>query len=1208
MNKGGDTVWIRAHPPERVVFHGGSGGGPGPEFRRALEDVLLRAVATALERLQPADLRIDLPPVAGPEPAPQPAAGSPGPPAALRRPAPAPTAPALPVEEPAAPEPGPPEPVPTARLTLAMSLPADLVEGPPEPATPATAPPPVPAAGPPGQPAEPAEPADRVVEGPSPVDGRVVMILAGSHTVTLGAERYIRASNIMRVLELGRAAFGRGSFAVLRGPLGEADSGLWAIATNRSVSVRELVQGSQRWTVGRSGQSVATYQGEVLRGVTDSAGHDYQVLAVTSTEGEYLTQLGIAAENLQELIEAAPPVLEPEEVGQLVFAGVDRLVEQVLAGRADLLREAVDRLARLDRVSFGLTDWNAKRRYLQVLLSAGPDEKYQRAIVELLCSLRSRTELHTLLAEKGLVERLYHDLDENLWELLTSVGKRFGKAGKLTVEDIVELIERSLGIGANVRESLLEIAQGAPEHAAWSALAEIQTAVVGVWDFVVGLAKGLHFMLTKPLDVISGLGQLVRLVVSFQLAYVGYPPAQAECAALLRKVGDAILDALKGVAVLQEAEQSASVPPLGEQVLRKIRWAVLIELASWFVGAGELKAAARAVGLTEKTVAMLRILGVTGRLRNLFEADLIAVRLTRVARAMRQGSAVLRSLRSDAEVLRLISELPVADELRLTEALARAEVREGHALSVLVTDREIGEAVTEAVAKVEALQILARKSGGLTEELGEVFRRLAGPEGFTTEEVRTLVKELAPDEGARLLAVLEHIGLERVGPHSAVGADFLTLLVAEPRRMNAVQEFGHPVLLAVFDRAAGKAEHFDSLLVELARLKLKARQEHALAEYVGLLDRLTAGDAEAWALLTHRGVEAAELDTGAMLQRISRLRLRYLRRAKDPRVVENQIRRLRRLAREDREKALAELEKFEAHRPDRPGAPDFEQQMAADAEEAGKWATQDEKLLHHEPGEAPSEAPGVHDERHPKTGRDRASSDLGDRLEAAGEPRLEGHEPHHIAPDADPRGELARQILREAGIDPRNSPLNGVWLPRTSADPSIVVEALTRHPLVHTNAYYRELTLRLLKARREGRVHEVIAQIKFELKNGIPVEDLAGARRGETYAQWMESIRGEAGWLTDEEFDEVVEATRRAPPDPQPATPAAPQAAPGAGPAPDPQPPPEEPPVRQRVAPEEPAGPPPEQLPEDLLEELPEEPSPAPAQRRLRRPGDDSER
>ncbi|MEJ8672861.1 AHH domain-containing protein [Streptomyces sp. MS1.AVA.1] len=145
----------------------------------------------------------------------------------------------------------------------------------------------------------------------------------------------------------------------------------------------------------------------------------------------------------------------------------------------------------------------------------------------------------------------------------------------------------------------------------------------------------------------------------------------------------------------------------------------------------------------------------------------------------------------------------------------------------------------------------------------------------------------------------------------------------------------------------------------------------------------------------------------------------------------------------------------------------------------------------------------------------------------ADNPRPLGHETHHIVPEGDPRAEIARRILADAKIQWRNAAENGIHLPRTSMDPRTVPQAYTRHPTLHTDAYYKELTLRLIEAKHNGTVRETLAAIGEELRNGqfFHVED--NATQGQRFAELLMEQRANVDWLTDEEFLEIVEAAER---------------------------------------------------------------------------------
>ncbi|MFJ7073476.1 AHH domain-containing protein [Streptomyces sp. NPDC098781] len=1001
---------------------------------------------------------------------------------------------------------------------------------PPEPTTSARSDRPEEPGKPPAAEPETPEPAkDEVAAGPSVFEGHVVMHLLGGRVVTVGgADRHVRASSMIRAVQLGAGIFGTQSFVILEGPVGEPDSRLWAVATTPSVSDRELKRIAEGWPLkGGDLQMVTVGGGEVLRSVIDDAGRRYVVHTVVSQEGNFLTPDPAAGTRLAERLRTGGPKLAPAKARELVFGDLDDLVEQVLEGADDRLQEAADRLALLGVVAFSLVDWQTKARYLEVLVQAWTWEKHEHAIVEIMRSLESIAELdavRAVLAQHKIDEQLFRDIGDTLWSLLTTVGERFGNQRRFTVAELSTLFDEAFQTPPEVRESLRRsLLEGGTLRLGMSVLLQIESAAVAVVDMLLGMIEGLALMVTRPAQMIEGLGQLVRLLLMFELAGLGYRPAQAECAAVVKHIGPQLVHGLQGAALLH----------IGERVTAKIKWAVVVEVASWFVGFGEIKAAAAAVGLTEKLALVLRILAALGKVAETAEGEVVATRLVRLATAMRAGSDVLRVVREDKDVLALLYHLPVDDQRRLVSMLERFEVREGSTLAELAAHPDLGPALEAVQRKTELLHTFAMQSGGLSEELGRSFRHLAGPQGFDTPELARLADVLEDGEGRVLLATMEHIGLPRIGPGREVDMDLLTVLAAKGMRMDAVREVGFDVVRAAVNRSAGDVRLLDTILLDLARLQNEAREGNRMAEYAELLSRLTQDERAAWSRVAggaalRAGDATVVAQRAVVLERITALRARYQHGVAESAVVKRLLDGLVRRSRKDPWLVTEILDRFEARRLDRAGSYADEADLAAAWKDAEKWAGHDERALLHEPDEVPPDALSLSEQRHQHTAQGgRPSQELADNMARAHNPRPPGHETHHIVPEGDPRAEIARRILEDAGIQWRNAAENGIHLPRTSMDPRTVPQAYTRHPTLHTDAYYKELTLRLIEAKHNSTVRETLAAIGEELLNGqfFHVED--NATKGQRFAELLMERRADIDWLTDEEFLDIVEAAER---------------------------------------------------------------------------------
>jgi hypothetical protein len=253
--------------------------------------------------------------------------------------------------------------------------------------------------------------------------------------------------------------------------------------------------------------------------------------------------------------------------------------------------------------------------------------------------------------------------------------------------------------------------------------------------------------------------------------------------------------------------------------------------------------------------------------------------------------------------------------------------------------------------------------------------------------------------------------------------------------------------------------------------------------------------------------------TADVQRRIDGLRARYSEGAANRRSLAQQLRHLERMAVTDPATVASVLDRFEtiaAH-----GG------TASAFEEAGRWATDEQKLMSHEGGAEP--ALSEHDRPNQPVDEVSASRALADAMEAAtGEPRPPDSDAHHIVAWDDPRAEIAREIIRGAGIDPTHDPRNGVYLPaRAGRD---AAQTFERHPTIHHDGYYQELTLRLIEAKYNGTVEQTLAQIQHEISRGEFTFRRGDNRaRGETFLAWFETHRTDIP-LTPAELAAVQDA------------------------------------------------------------------------------------
>jgi hypothetical protein len=704
--------------------------------------------------------------------------------------------------------------------------------------------------------------APQVLDGPSPFEGVLVMYLPGMRYVHYRSPRYGVTGLLSQAVPLGLYLFGTTSFAVLSGPDPDGTVRHWVVGTDIVVGdadlgspvaldVQKLGGGELK---GPAGQELAAVE---LRGIPVEdytiGGRPYRMAAFTTYNGAGEKRSTVwwdvhAATAYLKQVErekaAGAAAKVPVDVAQLVFGEVDALVAQVEAGNDAQLQRAAEQLSRLNRDAYALVSWETKVRYLKILIKAWTWQEQEKAIIEIFASLKSESELDAvvdLLRTGGVYLQLFDDLDSELYTLLTEIGEKFPREkGPLTLDGFVQLL-KAFGLPPSMGQQLKGVVFGPLGYVvSGDVIDEAHDAVMGFVRFGADLGEGIATIFTEPAKLVQGIGALVELLIKAELASVGYLPAAQELAALLTKAGTKVLAGLRG------AERLG----VGEKILRRVKWRLIWEIASFFVGVGEIKAAIQATGITEKLAGVLRFLAVLTRIGEAADAEVVAARLARLAAIFKAERAVFASLE---EVAELLGRLPDRDVRKLGRLLAKAEIREGEALAdIAKRSAELHAAVEDALGKTELLKTLSAKSGGLTDAVVEAFHGLVGEKGLELAEAQKVVKAIPDGEGAKFAAALKRVPLGRV-PVASRGA-FLELLAASPRRMEAMARFGFDTFAALYRRVAGGAERFDQYLGAIEELERRLTGQGKPADFRRLLDGLERDDPAAW--LRVEGVRA----------------------------------------------------------------------------------------------------------------------------------------------------------------------------------------------------------------------------------------------------------------------------------------------------------------------------------------------------------------
>ena len=246
--------------------------------------------------------------------------------------------------------------------------------------------------------------------------------------------------------------------------------------------------------------------------------------------------------------------------------------------------------------------------------------------MQIFKSLRSDSEVDAVIAmlkRAGRYDQLFDDLDSELYDLLTTVGERFTRDhGPLTFPGLIQLLQSMGLVPKTLREMVLGGVLGPAGIAVPEAiLDEAHDAVMGFVRFGADLGESIATVFTDPKKVAEGLAGLAQMLVTVELASSGYPPAEEKIANLLEGMGEKVLAGLRGADRLG----------CGVKVTRRIKWRLVWEIASLFIGAGEIKAAIQGAGLGDKLAGVLRFLAALGRLGEAADAEVEGVRLARLA-------------------------------------------------------------------------------------------------------------------------------------------------------------------------------------------------------------------------------------------------------------------------------------------------------------------------------------------------------------------------------------------------------------------------------------------------------------------------------------------------------------------------------------------------------------------------------------------------
>lgn len=435
---------------------------------------------------------------------------------------------------------------------------------------------------------------------------------------------------------------------------------------------------------------------------------------------------------------AATPALAKD-----VFADADKLI-----GEGNK-QEAADKLAALDESAFALLPPDKKIEYLELLTDAWTWEAQEKTIVEIFKSVSDMDELNkikTHLKSKKvwdgstMWEKMFSDLDHEYWSLLAAIGMKFSKTPYTLSEFktlLWEYVRNVTVVGVFINSS------GEPEIIP-EAVKQIEAAVRGAVDFLEGIWDSIVMFVTHPDKIVEGVAQMLYLILNLQLAQLGYAPSIQYIEKVFTQISKQVVAAVRGLAIMGAEDV----------VIKKVKWALIWEVASWFIGVGEVKAALKSVqigGLTEKFLSVARILSKAAGFGKLTikEAELVS-RFERLVTILAKESKILRS---EEEAISLLSKLNNNELEKVVLALQKSEISEGTTLAQLVKETPELEGLAK---KVESMQKLASadKKVAMTE------KEISNLQKLVAEETDPMFQKLLEKE--------EQIFNEKVGKPGSV--------------------------------------------------------------------------------------------------------------------------------------------------------------------------------------------------------------------------------------------------------------------------------------------------------------------------------------------------------------------------------------------------------------------------------------------------------
>ncbi|MFE5720436.1 hypothetical protein [Streptomyces erythrochromogenes] len=682
-----------------------------------------------------------------------------------------------------------------------------------------------------------------------------VIRLSVSEWVSTGSDPYVTSPSLARAVQWGQALYGAQGFTVLERRGRHPDDRFLMVPLEDQLLISRF---------GRSGPVAADQALDLPPGlqVTERGKvlplGDFRVALTSTADGLFVYDLHPGARwtpaAVQRELSRTPrgERLDPAVAARVATAW---LTAEGSGAEAGTLDEEVmlAHIVTMDRDIFAAMPWDQRAGFLTALSGLlWPSARQKKAMVELIASARSRTELEAMAAilrEKDAYRRLFATLDGSVVELLLVLG-RYRQPGPMSPR-YVEALFRRLGL----------LPADGEDPQSPDALRRLHNSANGLSLWVRSTAEAVKDLFTlSPTELIEGIGHLAEfaLVIDRATRQPPDPKAVELLRFLAEQAGTAIRTAMAGLEYAEElgtpfGNRSGGAAIAGD-IADTLATALVLEVLSWFLGIGEIKEALGGAQLTERLAALLKVLSSLRRLGSAAEAAGEVGKLQRFVSALTK-LAQLRDEVAAARALRLLPQQHLGEVARLAELLDVPAGAKSKVLRDLARTHNVSsdvQGLADALSLARRFDRRAEAVGGATADMAACLRRLldTGWDRRTLARLVDAVPETRLAEWSRALSALRP---EQVG---RLGADHLQALAYWPRSLSFVAEAGGDVYLTLLTRNGGDHRAVEGLL---HGLDLRKAEIGDPAAYQRLLDQLAGGDKAALTELSGRISQAAEV-------------------------------------------------------------------------------------------------------------------------------------------------------------------------------------------------------------------------------------------------------------------------------------------------------------------------------------------------------------